>query len=161
VACEEMEQRLGGNGLDGFDEKIRERCEALIAVVQGVRPFYQQATEYNKAFIETTVGAALFYLPTRKSLWTGKISREAKERGEKSPDHPFPRKIAAAEILSMDWKNDTDPVNSLSKLYKEKYGVYNYVSKRENKALQQVQKKGLFTTPEEAYEQVGIELIEG
>ena len=85
-----MEQRLGGNGLDGFDEKIRERCEALIAVVQGVRPFYQQATEYNKAFIETTVGAALFYLPTRKSLWTGKISREAKERGEKSPDHPIP-----------------------------------------------------------------------
>jgi hypothetical protein len=148
--------------LDGFDEKIRERSEALIALVQGVRPFYQQATESQKRLIETTIGAALFYFPQSKSvLWTGKISREAKDTGERSPDHPFPRKIAATEILSIDWKNHPDPVNSLSRLYKEKYGIYHWVSKRENKALQQVTKKGGFTTPEEAYEQVGIELIEG
>ena len=31
--------------MSNFDEKIRGPSEALIALVQGVRPFYQQATE--------------------------------------------------------------------------------------------------------------------
>ena len=40
-----------------------------------------------------------------------------------------------------------------------KYGKYNYVAKLENKELIKFQKSEVFTTPEKAYKNAGVELV--
>ena len=82
------------------------------------------------------------------------------KKGEKSEDHLYPRKITAQEILQFDWEDENNPVETLSNLYIEKYGRYNYVSKMENKRLIKYQKIGVFVDPETAYENAGIELVD-
>ena len=47
----------------------------------------------------------------------------------------------------------------LKDLYYEKLGKFHKVSKKENKQLVPYQKAGVFTTPEDAYAKVGIELV--
>ena len=63
--------------------------------------------EDQKRLIETTLGAALWYLPNDRKFWTGKISIKAlnylkNKKGkiiDLTKDHEFPRKIAAKEKL--------------------------------------------------------------
>ena len=144
-----------------FQQQLNNKCEALLHLVKGIQEFYKSTNDTNKSFIETTVGAAIWYLPkTKDLLFTGKISKEAMKKGEKSEDHLYPRKITAQEILQFDWEDENNPVETLSNLYIQKYGRYNYVSKMENKRLIKYQKIGVFVDPETAYENAGIELVD-
>jgi len=144
-----------------FQQQLNNKCEALLHLVKGIQEFYKSTNDTNKSFIETTVGAAIWYLPKKRDLlFTGKISKEAMKKGEKSEDHLYPRKITAQEILQFDWEDENNPVETLSNLYIEKYGRYNYVSKMENKRLIKYQKIGVFVDPETAYENAGIELVD-
>lgn len=93
-------------------------------------------------------------------LFTGKISRDAIRKGERSEDHLYPRKIAAREILEAQWEDERDSVETLSKLYIERYGRFNYVSKLENKKLIKFQKSEVFSNPETAYGNAGVELVD-
>ena len=78
-----------------YHQKVKTKCEALINLIIGIQPFYHKSNDKQKRFIETTIGAAIFYLPKKNSvLFTGKISKEAKRKNEKSEDHLYPRKIA-------------------------------------------------------------------
>ncbi|MGI9229540.1 MAG: hypothetical protein ACR2P9_06755 [Gammaproteobacteria bacterium] len=143
-----------------FQKKVEIKCNALLKLVIGVQKFYKSSDDKSKQFIETTVGAAIWYLPKKNDvLFTGKISKKAKAKGERSEDHPYPRKIAAQKILKHNWKNEIDPVKTLSDLYIKKYGKFNYVSKSENRKLRKYQKSGVFKTSEDAYKEAGVELV--
>ena len=145
-----------------YRERLHKRCIALLALVGGVRDYYLScADQERKNFIETTIGAAIWYLPrNKKILFTGKISRDAILENEKSEDHIFPRKIAAQEILNFKWGQESDPAGKLFDLYVQKYGRFNYVSRRENKRLVKFQKSETFVGTSTAYARVMIELVD-
>lgn len=144
-----------------YIKRLEEKCEALLKLVLGIQDYYKATSAENKRLIETTIGATIWYLPkSKKLLFTGKISKEAKEKNEKSEDHLYPRKIAAMEILSLNWSEEVDPLKTILKLFLEKYGRYNYVSRKENNKLIQFQKSDIFVSPEIAYKKAGIELEE-
>ena len=105
-----------------YHQKVKTKCEALINLIIGIQPFYHKSNDKQKRFIETTIGAAIFYLPKKNSvLFTGKISKEAKRKNEKSEDHLYPRKIAAAELLNIKWDRIKDPAHNLANLFIKKY----------------------------------------
>jgi len=144
----------------GFKQKLLIKCEGLLELVCGVQKFYQKANPDACSFIETTIGAAIWYLPKDHDLlFTGYISVEAVTKNERSEDHLYPRKIAAKYLLDYDWSNESEPLNHLIDRYLKRFGRYNYVSKTENKKLVKFQRHGVFTTPEDAYEKAGIKLI--
>ena len=123
--------------------------------------FYKTSNEDSKRFVETTIGAAIWYLPKKTALlFTGKISKEAIIKNERSEDHLFPRKIAAQEILEFDWESESDPVETLCNAYLQKYGRFNYVSKAENKKLIKFQKSTVFSDADTAYANAKIELVD-
>ncbi len=45
--------------------KLKERCDALADIVESVNPVYHNpvTTEDQRQFIETMIGAAIWYLP--------------------------------------------------------------------------------------------------
>lgn len=149
--------------------KLKERCQTLANIVREVSKIYKkpQSTENQKHFIETMIGAALWYLPVVDECWSGKISVEAvqsfhPENNTKpalTSDHEYPRKIAAADLLTRDLEATGDLAESLYHLYKNKYGRINYITPRENKALMRYQRKGVFENPTISYQKVGIKLI--
>ena len=146
---------------ENFQKKVVNKCEGLLHLVVGVQGFYKTTNADNKRFIETTIGAAIWYLPRSSSfLFTGKISKEALDKGQRSEDHLFPRKIAAQEILKVDWKNKKNAVAIMADTYIKKYGRFNYVSKEENKKLTPFQKSQLFIDATTAYKNAGIELVD-
>ena len=55
--------------------------------------------------------------------------------------------------------SEVDAVETLAHLFMNKYGKYNYVAKLENKELIKFQKSEVFTTPEKAYKNAGVELV--
>ena len=67
-----------------YNQKVKNKCEALLNLIIGIQPFYHKSNDEKKRFIETTIGAAIFYLPKKNSvLFTGKISKEAKKKKRK------------------------------------------------------------------------------
>ena len=143
-----------------YEDKVINKCSALLKLILGIKDFYKESNDDNKRFIETTIGAAIWYLPKNNEiLFTGKISKDAILKGEKSEDHLYPRKIAATELLNYKWEDELDPVKALADLFMTKYGRYNYVSKLENKRLIKFQKSEVFETPQKSYAAAGIELV--
>lgn len=145
-----------------YREKLSNKCAALLKLVDGVQGYYLSCADPDrKGFIETTIGAAIWYLPRNNALlFTGKISKDALLKNEKSEDHLFLRKIAAQEILNFDWNAESNPVKKLSDLYLKKYGKFNYVSKKENKKLVKFQKSNVFTDSNAAYSHAMIEMVD-
>ena len=143
-----------------YEDKVINKCSALLKLILGIKDFYKESNDDNKRFIETTIGAAIWYLPKNNEiLFTGKISKDAILKGEKSEDHLYPRKIAASELLNYKWEEEVDPVKALTNLFVTKYGKYNYISKLENKRLIKFQKSEVFETPQKSYDDAGIELV--
>ena len=146
------------------EEKIASHCNALAEVIISIRDVYCKAEKPQKAFIETMVGAAIWYIPKPKNAWTGFISFETLKafhpnssigNPKFSEEHVYPRKVAARlllESLSLDGDRLLD-------LFTNKYGRLHYITPDENKAVIRFQKDSVFTEPESAYKSAGIELI--
>ncbi len=66
-----MNQSSGG--------KIQDKAEVIGRTVMSQQPFYKSidCNENHRQLLETMVGAAIWYLPQGKELWTGEISVEA------------------------------------------------------------------------------------
>ena len=151
---------LSGNRMEDYFNKLKTKCDALYNIIIGIQNFYHNTNTENKRFIETTIGAAIWYLPkNNKVLFTGMISKDAINKNEKSEDHQYPRKIAATELLNYKWNNEKNPSDKLLSLFVNKYGKFNYVSKNENKRLIKFQKSNVFKSPEKAYLDAGIKLL--
>lgn len=144
--------------MSNYNKKLHEKCQALHEMLCGVSEYYKNSSKDQKIFIETTIGAAIWYLPkNKKLLFTGKISLDALAKNERSEDHFYPRKIAARELLQRAHENT---VTDVVKLFLEKYGRYNYVSKSENKNLIKYQKLNNFLNSEDSYKRAKVTLVE-
>jgi len=143
-----------------FIKKVQQKADSLAALIIGIQKHYLSAPPANRRFIETTIGAAIWYLPKNKELlFTGMISEKALMLGERSEEHLFPRKIAAQELLGKNWSEIKDPGLHIAELFISKYGRYNYVSKAENRKLIKFQKSDVFTNPDDTYLEAGVILV--
>ena len=151
--------------------RLAERAEVVARTVISQQAFYQSelCTANQKQLLETMVGAAIWYFPQSDELWTGAISSEAltalaeadRPKAVKlTKDHHYPRKVAAAELFALDWSAITDGAAVVLDRYLTAYGKFNYVLPEENKRLVKFQKTHLFVSPQHAYQQAGIRLIE-
>lgn len=148
-------------------QRLQNRCEILAKTILQIKPLYMDCEdESQKAFLETLIGAGIWYLG--KGVWTNKISTNVvksfhPDSGEIEPkyteDHEYPRKVAARELLQMDWKNFDNKTDKLIQLFKDKYGRVNYVTKNENSRLTKFQKVDVFISPKLAYQNANVQLI--
>jgi hypothetical protein len=142
--------------------KLKERCDVLEKIIESISNTYRDSntTADQKAFIETIIGAAIWYLPHTHKYWTGKISKDAKEallldrRAKLTKEHQYPRKLAAKELL-----NATDRDVPILELYEDIYAQFNIVTPLENKKISQYQRDGVFIDIEGAYKAAHIELL--
>lgn len=137
------EEKLGGG-----DQKLNQRCKTLAVVVLRLRPLHQRSTKTQKALLETMIGAAIWYFPKVKNLFSGKMSVEAlgvccRDRAQlrkMTHEHFYPRKRAGADLLE-----GTKPVTeeSIRRGYRAKWVRYHLVTKAENLRLVPFARKGL------------------
>lgn len=146
------------------EEKISSHCDVLAETITSIRHVYRRAEKQQKAFIETMVGAAIWYIPKPRNAWTGFISLEALKsfhpnsniaKPKFSEEHVYPRKVAARLLLEDEGLDG----NKLLELFKNKFGRLHYITPDENKAVIRFQKDSVFTEPEDAYKSAGIVLL--
>ena len=147
---------------------FQERSEALAKMIKMVDPIYHRkgTTRTQKDFIETTIGAALFYCyrGKRNALWTMEISADALRAfaADKSfaptDEHFFPRKLAGKELLERSHKQEMTGAQ-LGDLFVTKYGRFTRVTSQENRRLAPFQKNDVFVSPKRAYREAGVQMI--
>ena len=146
------------------NDKIEKQCAVLAEVVVAIRPVYMAASPEQKALIETMIGAAIWYISKPPDAWTGYVSLEAlkafhPDSGDENPkfseEHVYPRKVAARMLLEDDALNG----ETMTSVFRGKYGRVHYITSDENKAVQPHQRADVFLTPENAYTRAGIQLI--
>ena len=151
------------------EQKIIDKAEIIANTIISQQDFYlsEKCNENHKQLLETMVGAAIWYLPQGIELWTEQISFKAFEKllsakkakdVKLTKDHQFPRKIAASELFKIKWEKVEDPKAEVLRLYRTKYGLFNYVLPDENKRLVKYQKAKIFKSPEDSYNKAGIKL---
>jgi hypothetical protein len=145
------------------EKNLKERCEFLAKTIKIIRRLYKQATPNQKQFIETIIGAAIWYLPKKANqYWTHCISRDAlrnhlpniKAKPKLTEDHAYPRKLAAEKLLKLNKIN----AGKIVRLYKKQFGVFNLITPEENRKLMPFQRKGNYINWKDAYKKAGIKL---
>ena len=147
----------------GQESRTIELCKTLEAMVDNTRDVYLNSNEDNKAFMQTVIGAALWYLPNQSDSFSGYISKElllqyfinGTKETSKSEEHIFPRKISAKELFEILDLSD----GYVLSLYKERYCKLSYITPEENKKAIQFQKVGRFSNPKNTYLSAGIKLV--
>jgi hypothetical protein len=141
---------------------ISGRCKVLAEMINNLRDIYRNGNENQRAFLETIIGAAIWYIPKPKIFWTGKISVNAiksflkKTKQKLSEEHAIPRKFAAKELLEKDEILTTEYVE---KQYLEKYCKLHYITPEENKKAIKFQKTKIYKNSNEVYKKANIKLI--
>ena len=139
--------------MEKITQRQTEKFEYTFNAILDRKKRYQNSGPLEKDFIETEIGANLWYIKSQ-GYYSGHISENAQLHKEKiSFDHQYPRKKAAKHYLTK--KNLT--LKYLINSYVTKYGQTNKVTKSENKKLQAASRKGV--KPEDLYSYVGIKLI--
>lgn len=142
-------------------QRLIERCETLSAVLKSLKVVYGAAGGHQRDFIETIIGAAIWYMPQADGMWSGLASAAAVEAAECGNtvvrDHHYPRKIAARELFELS--DELLTCEELLVRYQHRYGVFSVVTSEENRRLMKFQKAGVFTSPEASYEAAGIKLV--
>ena len=155
----------------GTSLRLLERADVVARTVISQQAFYQsdQCSPNQRQLLETMVGAAIWYFPQSDELWTGMISLDALRAfaGTSEPkavkitkDHHYPRKVAASELLALDWTTIANPAAEVLERYLNRYGRFNLVLPEENKRLVKYQKTRSFVSPDHSYASAKIELIE-
>ena len=88
-------------------EELEKRTEVLAKVVVCIADLYHDGNldAGQKGLLETLIGAGIWYLPSGKELFTGKISKNALEKIITDPkvklveEHGFPRKVAGKSLF--------------------------------------------------------------
>jgi len=147
------------------DDVIKGRCLILAEIVNAIKKIYKSSNNNQRAFIETIIGAAIWYIPKPKDFWSGMISintlkdalKNFKEdkKFKLSEEHKIPRKYAAKELLI--YKNKLT-LEYVKKEYELKYCKLHYVTSKENKDAILYQ-KNFDGDSEKVYKNAGIQLI--
>ena len=157
--------------IDDYKKKITPKVIALLDLVDGIKGKYETFNEGSKkeykSFIETEIGAGIWYInKVKKILWSGKISEKALYEIKHNPnvklceEHFNPRKVSAVEVLSTEWSSFENPQEEFINRFLSKYGKFHYVTKNENKIVAKFQKIEDFISPEDSYQKAGIKLID-
>jgi hypothetical protein len=134
-----------------------EKFKIFYQTVKQLAPLYRDSSAPQKQFLETTVGAAIFYLPTIKAEhFTGQISEEAKRTGEHVQEHLYPRKWVAQQLLLNPPESEAECIWDMN----SKYLTYNLTTKAENRRLVPHQKVDVFVSPTRSYELANITLTD-
>ena len=101
--------------------KTESKFKITFELIKKLRPTWLESNDYEKAFIETILGATIFYLPTSKDSFYGMISENANNTDKKLriKEHQYPRKMSAKELFINPPKN----IEELKKVYYNTYGV--------------------------------------
>jgi len=129
--------------------------------------FFKKSKSAGKTLIETTIGAAVWYLPISDILYSGKISKSAlaalilDKKAKLVAEHSIPRKVAANRLYTT-YLDDIKIGKGakIKQLYIEQMGRYNWVLKKENDSLKKYQKIEVFVDEATAYKLAGIELVD-
>jgi len=111
-----------------------QKIKTLWHIIVAIRSIYEEASPQEKDYIETTIGAALFYLPHPKNeCFNGYVSINALNdeiNGKKVvSEHIFPRKRAGSRVLKTVFNFD-----DFEKLIKSELRIFMYLTATENKA---------------------------
>jgi hypothetical protein len=125
-------KKVAGSTIDYGREM---KFQALKSLLDQVRETFQKTEEpLQKSFLLTVIGAAIFYLPSLNSHFSGYISVAALKgfiRGQRRvKDHIFPRKRAASELLSREFS-----LEELKSKYHDYLAEFMYVTYSENSQL--------------------------
>jgi len=74
-------------------------------------------------------------------------------------DHEYPRKIAAADLLTNHAGENVKLKDEVLRLYLNKYGRFNYITPHENRSLMRHQRRDTFVDPATAYRNANIRLV--
>jgi len=146
----------------GKDQIIYGRCKTLAEIINNIKFIYTDGNKNQKAFIETIIGAAIWYIPKPNNFWTGYISIKAikkfldksNKKSTLSEEHETPRKHAAKELLNI---NRLLTPEYVEKQYINKYCKLHYITLEENKKAIKFQR--IFNDPKKVYKEANIELI--
>lgn len=133
----EVEQIISALGEIGLRENTAAqncRIDALWRMVKEIRTVYCDAEADDKAFIETVIGAALFYLPHPvNECFNGYCSFDALRNALKDKrivkEHLFPRKRAGKDVLENNYNREL-----FYNKVKDEYRTFMYLTSEENKA---------------------------
>ena len=158
---------MNNNNNIGKIDVIKSRCNVLAKIINSIKEIYYSSDENQKAFIQTIIGAAIWYIPKPKNCWTGMISTELIKNffstdGKKikiSEEHVIPRKYAAKELL--EEKQILTP-EYVEEKYLTEYSKLHYITSDENKKVIKYQKTSEYNKNylSEPYEKAEINLIE-
>ena len=117
-------------------EKGQGKFQALMKMLTVLIPLYKNITDPDQlSFIETSVGACVFYLPSSvHKHFSGYISIEALKNylngSRMVKDHIYPRKLAARELLTTSMSQE-----DLILLYNTRLAKFMYLTPSENSLL--------------------------
>ncbi len=112
------------------------KFHVLKEIIDALKPCYlAKVDESEKAYFETIIGAAIFYLPTSVNHFSGYISigaiKSYLKDGKKVRDHISPRKFVARKLLS----EPSVSAEALMNDYYNSYAQFMYVAPSENSLL--------------------------
>ena len=139
-----------------MNQSQKDKFAACYKIVLSLAPIYVEASDTERAFMETTVGAAIFYLPSNKAEhFTGFISEEVAKGGKSTQEHLYPRKVSGRQLL-------LSPPSTFDEFVDEcntKFLRYNLTTSVENRRLVAFQKADVFVSPEHSYESANVRLV--
>jgi len=143
--------------INQFEDTIPGMCIKMIYdCFVALKPIYDSISDSEKKLLLSVQDDFLWCGTKVKFFYTGLCSKNALSlsNNRRCQQHRYPR-LLATEML---FENLPDNLEDFKKLY-IKFAQFDYTTSQENKSLIKFQKKGVFVTPEYAYEQCGIELV--
>jgi len=142
------------------EKNLKEKTEILSEVISLTASMYDRKglTPLQKAFLETLIGAGIWYLPKdRNILFSGKISKMALAQLQTDPKNTklveehgkYPRKVSGRALYTEYLEEIRKDGNRLIELY----------LKIENTRLSRFQRADKFIDEEIAYRLAGIEMV--
>lgn len=146
---------------------LKKKSEIIAKSVKLLSTLYHDNTinRLQKDLLETILGAAIWYMPNGKILFSGKISEKALELIRQDTtvklveEHGFPRKVAGNRLFNEHLEEVKSDFNNFEKLFIDKFGRYNLVLKEENLRLKKFQKVDNFISEKESYQLAEIKLV--
>lgn len=113
---------------------LHPKLTALHAMTEALRPWYAMASAEEQSYLETVVGAAVFYLPQSIHHFGGFISlaclQGCLEDERRVKDHIYPRKRAGRHLLTT-----TFTATELNDLYHGELARFMYLTPSENSRM--------------------------
>jgi len=152
-------------------KNLNDKINVLTDLINHTAHLYnsESVNAQQRGYMETLIGAAIWYLPSdKKLLYSGKISERAYvslinpvEKTKLVEEHGrVPRKVAGNWLYTKYLNTIRENPENLKAIYLNEIGQYNLVLKEENLRIAKFQRTDVFIDEATAYQNAGIKLIE-